>query len=130
MVDQLTQVAGAKSPDGSYALPEDVRVKCPPTVWGTCLHIRSDPCQGRGWNASTDLAVWLGTCPPSTNVEFWFPSTTATAMLRRRGGRVRCNYTDARGCAYGDGTGCLEAFVSARARALVAQGAILYGDVA
>jgi len=62
------------------ALPDVVRVKCPCRLVpvGAKYHkiYPGEPdCQGRGWNPSTDLAVWMGVVRKSR------PSRTAGTVL-------------------------------------------------
>jgi len=78
MTDKLTAVAGAKSLNGSYALPEEVRIShLTRTGWhvdqtaagGVTTSIPNGcSCHPRGWNASTDLAVWLEAAANGLNV--------------------------------------------------------------
>lgn len=123
MIDQLTQVAGAKNPDGSYALGDAVRPRCA----GKCresyktqqaeqvisidgIYHHPGCC---GWNASTDLAVWLEACGPLgfTRIDLLYATKWYVAL--EHGGDAS------------SGSSVLEALVSALGGALVAQGAEL-----
>ena len=108
--------AGAKNADGEYILGNAVRVPCSNDGSGEICPVENGisdthaKCGNRGWNPSTDLAVWLEACTVlgKTRIDLLYLEKWYVAL--EHGGD---SYS---------GASILEALVSALARALVAQG--------
>ena len=133
--DTLVRVAGAKNANGSYALPDGtgVRVTCwrpadaySPSWCNECDRWLDEgcdtqcSCQGRGWNASMDLAVLA---------KAGWPVMEKLSETETKGTKWYENWmlfdTYKTACAKGD----LEGATRALAQALVAEGATLYEEV-
>ena len=123
MTDQLIAVAGAKNPDGSYVLPDatGVRAHCDyedVSYPEYRAHGKTCKCQGRGWNASRDLAVYLSMPDLFHHIEIDWENGIATVVLTPN----ECS-SDESGLPWGRSNDLLRAVADALARALVAQGA-------
>ena len=128
-------------PGRVYALPDAVRVKCanfiPPATGldythlvpvGNGYHLPGDfpclDCQGRGWNASEALEVWLETAA----LLGWVWASFGQSGQRDNyhcGLKTEVRQDSGQGYSGEWGDSYLEALVSALARALDAQGAVV-----